>query len=61
MSLKEKREEAGVSVQQIADYLGISRQQYYNYENDPGRIRVDVADRICKFLQCNINDIFLPL
>ena len=60
MTLKKKREDAGVSVQEMADYLGITRQQYHNYENDPGRIRVDVANSICRFLHCDINEIFFP-
>ena len=60
MTLNKKREEAGGSVQEMAGYWGITRQQYHNYENDPGRIRVDVANSICRFLRSDINEIFLP-
>lgn len=59
--LKEVRESKGVTQTAVARQLGISRQMYSHYENNPERMRVEQANIVCSFLSCSYDDIFLPV
>lgn len=57
-TIRQVREEAGVTQQQMADKLGISRQQYANYEQHPERVTIEQARRICAILGAEYERIF---
>lgn len=58
ISIKEARIEAGLSQQDMAYKLGISRQAYANMEKNPGSVKVDTARRICSILGTEYERIF---
>lgn len=47
-----------ISQEKMAKELGIHRNTYVNWEDNPGRIPVDQAKRISEILQADMNDIF---
>lgn len=57
-SIRDVRVEAGITQQQMADKLGVSRQQYANYELHPERVTIDTARRICAILGAEYERIF---
>lgn len=58
-TLKEIRESRGVKQIAIAEYLGITRQTYASYEENPRSMTIDQALAVCTFLHCTLSDIFL--
>ena len=58
-TLKEMRESRGVKQVAIAEHLGITRQTYASYEENPRSMTVDQALAVCAFLHCKLGDIFL--
>lgn len=58
-TLKEIRESRGVKQVAIAEYLGITRQTYASYEENPRSMTIDQALAVCAFLHCTLSDIFL--
>lgn len=56
--LKQAREERGIKQVAVAEMLGVSRQTYALYEANPGRMSIDQAKAVCKFLGCSVNEIF---
>lgn len=57
-TLKEAREEKGIKIVAIAEHLGITRQTYSKYENNPSEMRVEQAQAACDFIGCSMSDIF---
>ena len=57
-TIREVREEAGLTQQYMADQLGVSRQQYANYERHPERVTIEQARRICSVLGAEYERIF---
>lgn len=57
-SLKEVRESRGVKQLAVAAYLGVSRQTYASYENNPESMSVEQAKAVCDFLHVSVADIF---
>ena len=60
MTLREMREARGVKQISIAEHLGITRQTYASYEDNPRSMTVEQALAVWAFLHCNVSDIFLP-
>lgn len=60
MTLKEIREARGVKQVAIAEHLGITRQTYASYEENPRSMTINQAMAVCEFLHCKVSDIFLP-
>lgn len=58
ITLKEAREAKGIKQKAVAEALGITRQTYANYENNPRNMTVGQAEEACAFIGCNIADIF---
>lgn len=58
ISIKDARIQAGLSQQDVAVKLGISRQAYANMEQNPGNVKVDTARRICSILGTEYERIF---
>lgn len=59
-TLREIRESRGVKQVAIAEHLGIARQTYASYEENPRSMTVGQALAVCAFLHCKLSDIFLP-
>lgn len=57
-SIRQVREEAGITQQHMADKLGVSRQAYANYELHPERVTIEQARRICAILGAEYERIF---
>lgn len=58
-TLKEIRESRGVKQIAIAEHMGITRQTYASYEENPQSMTIDQALAVCAFLHCKVSDIFL--
>lgn len=58
-TLKEIREARGIKQVAIADHLGIARQTYAGYEENPQSMSIGQACAVCEFLGCTLGDIFL--
>lgn len=58
-TLKEIRESRGVKQIAIAEHMGITRQTYASYEENPRSMTIDQALTVCAFLHCKVSDIFL--
>jgi putative transcriptional regulator len=58
-TLKEVREERGIKQLAVAEHLGIARQTYAGYEDNPQSMSIAQAQAVCKFLHCPIEEIFL--
>lgn len=58
-TLREIRESRGVKQVAIAEHLGIARQTYASYEENPRSMTVDQALAVCAFLHCKLSDIVL--
>lgn len=56
-TLKEIRESKGVKQYAVAQHIGVSRQTYCGYENNPSSMSVGRAQAVCDFLGCKITDI----
>lgn len=60
-TLKEARERKGIKQMAVADYLGVARQTYANYEQNQEQMSIEQAKAVCKFLGVDVADIFLPI
>ncbi|MES2949648.1 MAG: helix-turn-helix transcriptional regulator [Pseudomonadota bacterium] len=58
--LKQLRSERGLTQQQIADALGVSRQTVISIESGKYDPSLPLAFKIAQFLQARIEDIFQP-
>ena len=58
-TLKVIRESRGVKQGAIAEHMGITRQTYASYEENPRSMTIDQALAVCAFLHCKVSDIFL--
>lgn len=56
--LRDVRESKGVTAVAVARQLGVARQTYSEYENNPSKMSVEQALAVCSFLSCDIGDIF---
>lgn len=59
-TLKDYREDKGVKQIAVAQHLGVTRQTYAGYEDDQESMSIGQAKAVCKFLGCDVGDIFLP-
>lgn len=59
-TLRSVREEKGVKQIAVANHLGVSRQTYAGYERDQERMSIEQAQAVCRFLNCDIREIFFP-
>jgi len=59
--IRANRERAGVQTQEAADYLKISRQQYYKYESGNDSISAYKVYRLSKLFKIDIKSIFLHI
>ena len=59
-TLESLRESKGVTKVAIANYLGVSRPTYDEYEDSPHKMRVETALAVAEFLGVDVNEIFSP-
>lgn len=57
-TLKEAREAKGIKQIAVANALKIARQTYAKYEENPRSMPIYQAEAACKFIGCDIGDIF---
>ena len=57
LTLKEWRRAKGVSMEKLAEHLGVSVSTVNNWENKGQKIPVDMAILACDYLGVNINDV----
>lgn len=57
-TLKQAREERGIKQKAVANALDISRQTYAKYEDNPREMPIFQAKAACKFIGCDIKEIF---
>lgn len=57
-SIKDARTELGLTQDDLADQLGITRQTYAKMESDPGNLTINEARTICAVLGKRCEDIF---
>lgn len=57
-TLRQAREEAGITQQQVADELGINVVTYRRIESDPSSATIAQAERICSILSTSYMRIF---
>ena len=58
LDLKEAREAANFTQQEVADLLHVSRPTYVSMEQDPSKIRMGTAKEIARILNVSVDDIF---
>ena len=57
-NIKSNRVRYGLSQEDMADKLGISRVTYCDYEANPQRLKVETLQMIADILCCNLADFF---
>ena len=60
-NFKSLRIRNGLIQEDVANMLGISRQQYITYENNPNIIKIDILLKLSKIFKCDINEFFLNI
>lgn len=58
-TLGEIRESRGVKKGAVAEAIGVSYPTYQRYERDPRVMRVGDLEKVCRFLHCRREDVFL--
>lgn len=56
-NIKKLRICKGLTVQELADKIKVSRQSVYNYENGSQFPNKGVCKRLCKVFKCDIKDL----
>jgi len=51
------RAKAGLSVQDLADAVGVHRNTIYSLENNLKRARLDTIGKLAKALNCSVDDL----
>ena len=57
-TLKEARESKGIKKIAVAEAVGVSRQTYTKYEENPKTMTIQKAEEVCAFLGYDIDEIF---
>lgn len=58
MKLKEARENAKMTMEEVAGHLGITRQTYSKMESSPEIIEIGEAKTLAKLFEVGVDDIF---
>lgn len=57
-TLKEARTDKGIKQLAVADAIGITRQTYAKYEENPAIMPIGKAIEACRFIGVEVSDIF---
>ena len=58
MKLKEARENAHLTMEEVAAQMGITRQTYSKMESSPDTIEIGEARKLAEILNIKVDDIF---
>lgn len=61
MKLKEARENAKMTMEDVAGHLGITRQTYSKMESSPETIEIGEAFKLAKLFDVKVDDIFFDV
>ena len=61
MKLKEARENAKMTMEEVAGHLGITRQTYSKMESSPETIEIGEAFKLAKLFDVKVDDIFFDV
>ena len=57
-TLREARERRGIKQYVVANAIGVTRQTYAKYEENPREMPVIMAEKACDFIGVDVGDIF---
>lgn len=57
-NLKELRKANGYTQEQVADFLGIQRSTYSNYELGDREAPIDILEKMCNLMGCEMDMLF---
>ena len=60
-TIKEARQRAGFSEEQIAVYIGVSRPTYHAIEQNPARMTLGQLSRFCATVGVHATSLILPI
>lgn len=60
-TIRAKRQASGITGQQLADFVGLTRTSILNVEAGRHQLQIDTIFKICGLLKCQINDLFPPV
>ena len=58
-NMKSLRARVGMSQEDVAIYLGISRASYCDYEVNPSKVKVETFKKLSILYNCSISDFFV--
>lgn len=58
-NIRSLRVRANLTQEEVAKTLGITRQQYYLYEKEPLKIKVDILIKLADLFNCKVEDFIL--
>ncbi len=58
--IKERRKERGITQDELANAVGVTRQTIISLESGKYNASLQLAFRIAGFFQCTIEDVFIP-
>ncbi len=58
MKLKEARDNAKMTMEEVAGHLGITRQTYSKMESSPDTIEIGEARKLAELFEVKVDDIF---
>ena len=56
--LKASRISVGLTQEQVADLLGVTRATFNSYENNPGNVAISVFQKLANIYKLNVSDFF---
>lgn len=60
-NIKSLRIRAGLKQKEVAELIGISRQNYCIYEMNPGIIKIDMLIKLSNIFHCTLQDFFYKI
>lgn len=58
MTIRDARRDLGLTQDDMAERLGITRPTYAKMEEDPGSLTIETARKVCRILGRQFSDIF---
>ncbi len=58
-NIRSLRVRANLTQEEVAKTLGITRQQYYLYEKEPLKIKIDTLVKLADLFNCKVEDFIL--
>lgn len=60
-NIKMYRARLGLSQEEVAKEIGVSRATYCGYEINPQKVNMETLNQIANVLKCNLVDFFIPI